>query len=295
MYEDCEESTGTISGQGNNTGGPKASGSGFQSDVYRVGVRVPPFWPEEPAVWFAQIEGQFILSNITSDMTKFYYVISQLDHQYAGEVKDIIVSPPATDKYIKLKTELIKRLTTSKERKIKQLLMHEELGDRKPSQFLRHLQGLAGKSVSEDLMRTIWSSRLPANLQTIIALQKDSPLETVADLVDHVHDITPQNVAQVTSPPMEMPGTAFNKLCERVAELTRQVEALSINHHRQSRPRTSGFRQKSQSRSHPRSNSRSRERPQGHQHCWYHYRFGAGARKCVSPCTFKSGNATGSH
>ncbi|XP_050679662.1 uncharacterized protein LOC126975704 [Leptidea sinapis] len=191
-------------------GGPSTSDGGNNSDVFRVGVRIPPFWPEEPAVWFAQIEGQFILSNVTSDSTKFYYVISQLDHQYAAEVKDIIISPPATDKYEKLKSELIKRLTTSRERKIKQLLMHEDLGDRKPSQFLRHLQSSAGKTIPEELIRTIWSSRLPNNLQTIVALQKDSALETVADLADHVHDIAPPAVAQVARSATEQPGGVTN-------------------------------------------------------------------------------------
>jgi len=46
-----------------------------------VGIRIPPFWAENPAVWFAQLEGQFALSNITQDATKFYYVISQLDRK----------------------------------------------------------------------------------------------------------------------------------------------------------------------------------------------------------------------
>ena len=40
-----------------------------------ISIRVP-FWPEKPAVWFTQLEGQFALSNITQDATKFYYIIS---------------------------------------------------------------------------------------------------------------------------------------------------------------------------------------------------------------------------
>lgn len=258
----------------------------------RVGVRVPPFWPEEPEVWFAQIEGQFILSGITNDITKFYFVIAQLDKQYAAEVKDIIVSPPATNKYDRLKSELIKRLTSSRERKIKQLLMHEELGDRKPSQFLRHLQSLAGETVSMDLMRTIWASRLPANLQTIVALQKDSSLEAVADLADHVQDIAPPSVAQVSKTAAETSDAALKAINDRLTQLARQVESLTFNQRRQ--PRSHNGNYKGAYRNRSRSNSRPRNPPAGHPHCFYHYRFGDKARKCIPPCSYNSGNGKGS-
>lgn len=99
-------------------------------DIDRVAVRLPPFWAEKPAVWFAQIEGNFKLSGIKDDDTKFYYVMSQLDQRYAAEVEDIICKPPDKDKYKKLKYELIKRLSISREKEVKQLLIHEELGDR---------------------------------------------------------------------------------------------------------------------------------------------------------------------
>jgi hypothetical protein len=39
------------------------------------------------------------------------------------------------------------------------------MGDRKPSQFLRHLRCLA-PDVSDSLIRSIWTSRLPSYLQT---------------------------------------------------------------------------------------------------------------------------------
>jgi len=45
-------------------------------------------------VWVAQLEGQFALSNITQDSTKFYYVISQLENKYAAEVEDVITNSP---------------------------------------------------------------------------------------------------------------------------------------------------------------------------------------------------------
>jgi hypothetical protein len=92
------------------------------AEVSRVAVRLPPFWAERPAVWFAQAEAQFILAGISSEQTKFYYVISQQQHQHASEVEDIIISPPERDCYTILKTELMKRLSPSKEERIHQLL-----------------------------------------------------------------------------------------------------------------------------------------------------------------------------
>jgi len=81
----------------------------------RVGIRVPPSWPEKPSLWFAQLEGQFALANVTQDATKFYYVISHLDNKYAAEVEDVITNPPPTGRYERIKAELIRRLSLSEE------------------------------------------------------------------------------------------------------------------------------------------------------------------------------------
>ncbi|XP_028142668.1 uncharacterized protein LOC114336493 [Diabrotica virgifera virgifera] len=122
------------------------------SGVDRISVKIPPFWPNDPEIWFLQVESQFTLANITSNSTKFNYIVANLETAYISEVRDIIVSPPATEKYVKLKAELIKRLSASQQQKIKRLLEHEELGDRRPSQFLRHLQSLAGTTVPDNIV-----------------------------------------------------------------------------------------------------------------------------------------------
>ena len=54
---------------------------------------------------------------------------------------------------------------------MRQLLMHEEMGDRRPTQFLCHLRTIAGPSVPPDFLRTLWINRLPPNVQAIIATQ----------------------------------------------------------------------------------------------------------------------------
>jgi hypothetical protein len=50
------------------------------------------------------------LAGISSENTKFCYVILQLDHQYATEVEDIITSALDQDPYTTLRTELVRRL-----------------------------------------------------------------------------------------------------------------------------------------------------------------------------------------
>ena len=68
------------------------------AEVSRVAVHLPPFWPERPAMWFAQAKAQFTFAGISIEH-KFFHVISQLEHRYATEVEDIITSPPKRDPY----------------------------------------------------------------------------------------------------------------------------------------------------------------------------------------------------
>lgn len=206
---------GTADATGRSPGSSEANASIKNFDVFKVGVRVPPFWAEEPEIWFAQVEGQFAISGITSDFTKFNYVISHLDNQHSREVKDIIINPPTANKYEKLKAELIKRLSASNEKKIKQLLMHEELGDRKPSQFLRHLKSLAGVDVPEDFLRTIWVSRLPHGIQTVLAGQPTAAsIEDLADLADRVNDLA-SSAPRVASVSEAVPSSLLSDLTRR--------------------------------------------------------------------------------
>lgn len=260
--------------------------------VRKINIKVPPFSPDDPEIWFALLEGQFHNFDITDDAIKFNNVIIHLDMQYAKEVKEIIIKPPDTNRYVKIKTELIRRLSASHEKKVKQLLTHEQLGDRKPSQFLRHLQDLAGPAVPQDFIKTIWSNRLPSNIQTVLASQSSQTLEDLSDLADRIHEITtPSNVAATTS------SAAHFQPTNEIAELKQMVERLSakLDEHTRaacsSNNRSRPQQRQSSSRPRSRSNSSYRKFPL----CWYHSRHGANAHRCIKPCDFgKAGNASGS-
>lgn len=277
------------------------------SDFYKIKIKVPPFSPDDPEIWFALLEGQFESRNITEDADKFSNVITNLDLQHAKAVKDIIINPPLTNRYEKIKTELIRRLSASHEKKVKQLLTHEELGDRKPSQFLRHLQDLAGPSVPENFIRTIWSNRLPNNIQTVLASQTTQSLEQLSDLADRIQEITtPCNVAATSS------GAAVNSgSSSEISELRKMVERLAVKLDEHTRTYRSNDRSydRSNDRSydrsdrsrqqHRRSSSRQRSRSRSNYEkyplCWYHSRHGPKAHHCIKPCDYhKSENSTGS-
>ena len=192
------------------------------SAVYRVSVRLPPFWPDGPAVWFTQAESQFELAAITRQRTKFSYVVSQLNQQQATEVEDIIISPPELEPYDRLKAELVRRLSTSRKQRVRQLLSHEEMSDRKPTQFLRHLKSLA-PDVPDDFLHTTWASRLPPHVQAILAGQTEGSLDSTSHLADRIYEVTPLPTTASISP--SSPDNPAG-LLEWIEELSRQVASL---------------------------------------------------------------------
>ncbi|XP_028171296.1 uncharacterized protein LOC114360711 [Ostrinia furnacalis] len=214
--------------------------------VGRVALRLPQFWAEDPEIWFAQVEAQFACTSTKNDSTKFFQVIRELDQRTASEVRDVITNPPATGKYEKLKHELINRLSVSHEHRMRQLLTHEELGDRKPSQFLRHLRALAGDGVNDDFLRSLWSGRLPTHIQVMVAI-----------LADQIYDVVPTPVNQVASTSASSIEGMFQRLEQTISsriqdELNRQISQLNIG---QNRGRNTYRGQNNNTRS--RSNSRN--------------------------------------
>ncbi|XP_058810341.1 uncharacterized protein LOC131675391 [Phymastichus coffea] len=136
--------------------------------IARVAFRVPPFLPADPELWFNVLERNFDASGITTEATKYSHLCSNLDMRYASEIRDLIATPPAGEPYTKTKVEFLKRLNVSQEEKTRKLLETQVLGDRKPSQFLRHLRDLAGNE-GDNVVKTLWLSHLPAHVQAILA------------------------------------------------------------------------------------------------------------------------------
>ena len=254
-----------------------------QPRVAAVAIKLPPFWPSDPNIWFAQVEAQFATRGITNQRTMFEYVVASSSPDTATEIRDLILTPPAENQYTVLKEQLIQRTATSQQQRIQQLLTAEELGDRKPTQFLRRLQQLAGDKVRQDsvFIRELFLQRLPANIRMVLAsTSEDTPIAQLAQLADKVMEVSVPTVSKVSVQPSP---TALEQLQGEIASLKQEVKTL----------------QQATSAQMPRRHSlsphyHSPNRSHATTMCWYHQKFGNDAKKCRPPCSH-SGNDPASH
>ncbi|XP_014299124.1 uncharacterized protein LOC106693953 [Microplitis demolitor] len=107
-----------------------------------VNFKVPQFSTENPKLWFAQVEAQFLTFQVTTERAKFDLLIPLLGTCIAAEVQDTVVNPLANTPYSDLKATLIKCFAKSEDARITQLLDRERLVDRTPLQHLRHPRSL---------------------------------------------------------------------------------------------------------------------------------------------------------
>lgn len=272
---------------------PAVPGAAIQA----VSLRPLKFWSEEPELWFVQMESMFATSGITQELTKFRYVLSNLDMQQMREVRDIVTRQfrPSDTPYTYIRERLIARLSPSQNHDIKQLLEREQLGDRKPSQLLRELQRLARDEVSDNFIRTLWISRLPESLQTVLATRKkEEALEELGELADSVFDIVPRHqvsaiAAQTSSAPSAPPSAAVNEIAQQVAAVLLRDCRFRAGHRSNSQRRAQS-RPREQSQ---RSLSPSTLKRDDDFLCWYHFKFGSQARNCKRPCNFQKNESPG--
>ena len=257
--------------------------------VTAVAVKPPPFWAHDVELWFINLEGQFALAKITSQITKFHYVVGNLPPEYARNVRQFLKDPKDETAYDDLKAELLKATSTTLQERLQQLVDKEELGDRKPSQFLGILQGLMGEvPVSDELMRGFFLRRMPPTVCAVLAaLPADTSTAKLATAADAIIAAAPS----ITTPPINQVeksnttassasatgadgGASYNSRMDRlekqVEELTKQVKRLT-------------YRNRSRSRSRSQSSAADSNK-QGL--CFYHKKFGDKARHCESPCTY---------
>lgn len=246
-------------------------------------IKTQEFFTSDPELWFFLLESQFVVHRISSDITMYHTVVSQLNQTVAEKVRTFLRQPPATGRYLALKQKLIKEFTPSDQGKIKKLLSQMELGDKKPSRLLEEMRNLAGDTVEDKFLATLWLGCLPMTLQQILSPWSDEPLDKVAKMADGIVETTNLvSVAAASSSHNHNSRMADESLLERLtARMDDMCRRFQLLEKRGRRDRTP---------SRPRQRNTSQQRSEPRAVCWYHHKFGSQATKCRAPCSFMSGN-----
>ncbi|XP_037950717.1 uncharacterized protein LOC119681554 [Teleopsis dalmanni] len=227
------------------------------------------------------MEAQFRNAEITRDDTKFDHVVVGLEPKYLECIADVIRDPPKVLKYETLKKQLINEFTESEHKRLRKLLTELELGDMKPTQLLKKMKEMAGSSMADDVLKSLWLQRLPVGVRTIVAAVEGDSAEwaKVADKVFEAQETETVCVVQWNEP---------NEMKKEIDELKVMVNNLIIQ---------LGKRERSNDGDHGKGRSSSAKRD---NICFYHRRFKERSTKCVQPCQYKpsqnsAGNSTPLH
>lgn len=234
-------------------------------EVSRVSVKPVPFLKDEPDLYFIQLEAQFRNAKITVDQTKYDHAISQFDPKHLQMVTDLLRAPPDTDKYDTFKQRILKEFSDSQQSKLNRLIQEIRLGDDKPSQLLKRMKDLAGNSITDDALKSLWLQRLPESIRAVISIG-DGDSTQWAKQADKMMEVT--NLPSISA--------VSNPLQDEIAALRKEIAELKT-HRGRSMSRSDGDKER------PRARSKSKQK---YPFCFYHLRFGSKARKCNEPCEF---------
>ncbi|GFQ69388.1 uncharacterized protein TNCT_216581 [Trichonephila clavata] len=205
------------------------------------------------------MESQFVLAGITSEITKFYHVVSALQPEELGIVGDIILNPPAVKPYAALRARLCSQYAESEEQRLRGRISGMQLGDRKPSRLLLEIRSKADSRISEELLKSI--QRLPTHVQQM-SISNDQ-LDKLAEMAGGI-----MAVAGPTSS-IHVIDAENRDLKTMLMEISSRLETRERS---TSREPIGSFRRRSSS-----------GESGAHKHCWYHRRFKERSTKCRKP------------
>ena len=178
----------------------------------------------------------FTTKGVTVQRTRFDYMVSSLSLEFATEVQDLLLKPPMDDPYDILEADLVKHTAASEQRKLKQLICCEELGDRKPMQLLRHMQQLLGDKLgtstdSNSFLRELFLQCLPPNVRMVLASADTTmDLKKLADMADKVIEVSTTTVASISIPEskQQISNSEIKQVREDITRLTELLTSLKV-------------------------------------------------------------------
>ncbi|XP_065294398.1 uncharacterized protein [Dermacentor albipictus] len=248
----------------------------FTPPVIAAELPLPRSWPENPRLWFMQIDTRFQRRRITSQTARYLHVVAALSSDIAGAIDDLLAATPSAATYDDLKRIVLQRLKPSQQSRLQRPLS-EGLGDQRPSQHLHRLSQLLNDHPENEsqlpILRELFLRRLP---HVVLAGSDEASLDRLAVLADHIYDCTSAAQLTIAAARISEPGDRLSRLEETVDYLTSTLEKLTVGGNINDQLRHN--HSPSQSRSVPRDSSQQLFR--------YHRRFLEQASRCIQTCSW---------
>lgn len=244
------------------------------------------FFKSNPNIWFQQLECHFIINNISNEKSKFLRLITALEPEILAEISDLIIDDNYS--YTELKTKIINRFSINTEKRIDLVLDSLVLADKKPSQFLREIRQHSNGNFSELAIKRIFIKKLPLNLQILLSTNTNS-LDEISILADNFMELSQNNNHNInslmsTSSPSTNSQNSMSTTKQDSNNFRSNNNYLNQKHYR-SFNKNFNTNTKYQSQTNKSSQQKAKEQSQFNI-CFYHYKWGAKARKCIQPCNF---------
>lgn len=260
--------------------------------------KLPPFWKNEPELWFDTIEESFRAHNIFNHQLRFHKILESLEQSIISHIANVIRSSSCDDKYTEAKRQLISIFKTTEEKKFRRLLEEIELGDRKPSTLYREMSELACNNITDEMLVNLWIKKLPQSIsQQVQALRLVIQPSDILSAADTLFDNAPVGINEIRHKnlPEEDKKSDMQKMSENFLKLQNQIQGqcdkmqeqienfISHSNTDRSRLRENSSRRFSRQRSNSRNSSNGVKNPL----CFYHKKFGSSAFKCRKPCSME--------
>ncbi len=239
-------------------------------------MRLPVFWEDKPAAWFALAESRFRLHGVAREQARFDLLMSSLTKDSVSRVLDIVECPPLHQPYSVLKERLLASHQLTDYQRIAQLHQMPALGGRKPSELLSAMLELCPRGHESSIFFThLYLERLPAKLR--IMLGED----------DHQD---PRGLAEKADKLWALHGQESNLLAAVDSVDQPTVAAVSARGRQGHKPASGGRGGRggaaaAGSQLPPPLKPVDLARIQAGL-CFYHWTFGDKANKCVQPCNW---------
>jgi hypothetical protein len=152
-----------------------------------VFVKLLPFWPHSPALWFSQAECLFTVKQLTDEFQRYCHMVGASPHESLRLVADLVEAPPSATLYSAIKSWLLSSHKMTGYQRAEKLFNMPALGSRKPFDLMAAMLEICPRGEEKtDLFACLFLQRLPQELRVLLAKADKKDPKALAEQADEL-------------------------------------------------------------------------------------------------------------